>query len=246
MLEALRETLRSLASNDTALWFSGGKDSRLLLEVMIAEDIPFSVLRFDDGWTYEQKKIVDEFTVRYGLRVYSYPPRVADLIGDGGENLSIVADYPVSPDGHHHTIVRDLADGTRCGADLVFNQTGHVSPPIYFKTHIVGAKASDRHYTLGDEPVVRSMDWLNGDRYFIAPLFNWTDDEVLRALLDLGISHHAADRPELDTGNTVACSLCLRSKDRVFCPKSQSYIDPVAWSPNDKLEQFRLQYANRG
>jgi len=160
------------------LYFSGGKDSRLLLETMLAESIPFWVLRFDDGWTRTQRKVVDDIAIKHSLRVYSYPPLTSDLVGDGNGNLSLVSDYAVGGFGEFLPVIRDFVDGDRCAVDLTFDTSGKPVAPIRFATHVLGSKKSDRHYTFGDDAPISGPAFKIGKQKFVAPLYDWTDSDA--------------------------------------------------------------------
>lgn len=223
-----------------ALWLSGGKDSRLLLEIMIAERIRFTVLRFDDAWSREQRAVVDELTATHNLRVYSYPPSWSLMVGDGEQNLTLISGYAVSNGGETSAVFRDIVDGQRCSFDVNLDFWKPQNPPVQFAGHVVGTKRGETHWALGGYEFLRQKYWQVGEVEFFAPLFSWSDADVILALRKYGVKWQQPE-DRLDTGNIAACTNCLHGA-AAYCPKENRPIDPVEWSPQDNL--LKWQTAN--
>lgn len=218
-----------LSEGNTCLWFSGGTDSRLLLEVMTETRKAFGILRFDDGWTPEQKRQVNAVALSHDQQFFSYPPGSILLIGDGSE-LSLAASYAVTNDGKSAVLVRDLCDGDKCAFDLMVEVMPRPAQ-IEFDTHIWGSRFDDTHYAVKE--VLQSAKWSIGDKQFIAPLADWTREEVTEALKTYNVDLSG----DIDTGNIYCCHNCLKGQGQVFCPKSGKQIDSVTW---DRAANLRL------
>lgn len=235
----LKRYLRRLRG-DVALWLSGGKDSRLLLEIMLAERLRFWILRFDETWSREQRAVVDELIKRHDLRVYSYAPRWGTMVGGEDGEMALISGYAVASDGTTASLFRDMVDGERCAFDVPLTVSEREAPPIRFETHITGVKKRETHWAVGKRPFVTARRFEVGDVEFVAPLFNWSDKNVLDALKRLGIDYQEPSDSE-NTGNVVCCNLCIRPtpKGIVFCPKTQEMIPTVNWNPVENLAAFR-------
>ncbi len=241
----MEEKLRSLKENLTrrldspktvCLWFSGGSDSRLLLEVMCSTRKPFGIICQDDGLSREQKLLIDAVILEKNLQVFSYPPMSYLMIGDG-ENLSLAAAYPLNRRGTCLPVVRDIVKGEKCAFDLEMDVSLKTSAPVEFDCHILGTRSSDRHYSYGSSAITEKDLWFTGGKRFYAPLFDWSKKEVIAALKTFGVDY-AEPTDELDSGNLAACSNCLREANP-FCPKTNSHIEPVEWNRAENLKTFR-------
>lgn len=232
--------MRDLAARhkSIALWLSGGADSTLLLNAMLAEAPRFAILRFDDEWTREQKQVTDALIKKHRLGVFAYPARTHLLIGED-ENLSLVSYYAVSPE-RLFPVIRDLVHSDRCGIDLKLELAKDAHSPIEFEAHVLGARGDDRHFAFGERAILESDKWQIDSKTFYFPLFDWTRKEVLAGLKFFGVDY-AEPADELNTGNLTACSLCLRpsASGEVNCPKKGETIPTVGWKPKENLQIFR-------
>lgn len=247
-LEQFLCELDAATDGNFALWLSGGKDSLLLMHTLLGQGIRFGALRFDAGWTREQKAVVNDLIARYPLQVYSYPPVSATLFGSGRSTdpISVVTSYLVGKRGERFGVLQDIVPGpedspVRCSLELELAPNGassRMTAPAVFKTHLLGSKSRDSHYALAGLPPVPGKSWKIGRVRFAAPLFDWTDDEVLEALDDLG---HAYEAPKetIDTGNIPACSNCLKTRGDIYCPKLGATIPGVDWDPAKNLAEWR-------
>lgn len=235
-LAEVRRKLRKLSSTETALWFSGGKDSRLLLEIVLAEDLPFAVVCFDDQMTLAQKKAV---YARAATRpFYSWHPREAYLVGNGEGDVTLISHYEVGSNGPRLPIVRDLIDGgTKCSVRDVRAPLAKEACPFFIHTVVTGVKRTDRHYVFGDNRLM-GADIRIGKVRFAAPLYNWSDADVIEALRDV-FSIEWSETKEQNTGNIAACRKCLTETGPVRCPQTNETVAPVQWSPAKNLDLWR-------
>lgn len=215
------------------LWFSGGSDSRLLLELMLITGKPFGILLFQDGWTREQKRKTDEIIIKHNLMTFSYPAIENLLVTEDGE-ISLVSAYAIDSCGNSFAVIRDLVDEPkRCLFDVKLDLPQMLAAPTAFNTHIIGTRSEDRHWIFGEKELGRGEDWLIGETAFTAPLWSWTKGDVRQCLGDLGI-----DDDGVDTGNVACCSNCL-TQESPFCPKVDRTIEPHGWNPMDNLRMVR-------
>lgn len=245
-LQALEGKLKELCEEDAALWFSGGKDSLLLLVVMSRLGLPFTLFRFDDGWSVRQKDRVYKMAGAYKTPIYSYPPTHTMLAGKG-DDIFFASFYPVGRDGETAALIRNIVDGERCAFDVKVSWSTMPFPPVFLPVHITGRKFVDGDPLKDGISAIRSETEAIGDAVFHYPLAKWTDDDVLQALKNEGVVY-AAPSEQGDTGNIAMCSICLKSgTGKVQCPKTRGMIDRVEWSPEDNLAIVRekIGYARK-
>lgn len=238
MLEQLKNKLSDLEGSDLCLLLSGGKDSRLLLEAMISLKMSFSVLRFDDGWTREQRSVVDELIKRYGLRVYSYPPTYSIMVGRGDGELAVISGYAF--DRETLPFIRDIVDGERCGLDVAFSPIAPRPAPLVFDTYIVGTKKGETHFAVAPHEFLQADEWVTGGSRFITPLYDFSDADVIAALAELGVDWQEPS-DEKNSGNVVACTSCFHGVADVYCPKTGGTAKPLDWDPQGNLLAWRQQ-----
>ena len=215
------------------LYWSSGLESTLLLAVMSERGEQFDIVQFRDGWTKRQKAYADRLIIEKNLKVFSYPPADRYFIGDG-EQITLIDEYPAG--GSVVPLVRDIVDGEQCLASL--SQHRIFESPFKWEQHIVGSRKGDTHWT---GQLVKSEKWMVGDAEFIAPLFDWSRQEVKDALIARGLNAEEADEQE-DSGNISGCSACLTDKGEVFCPAAGTRIPTIKWSPQTNLKLFRERF----
>lgn len=261
MNSSIGEKLRSLENDlkaildsyneSVALWLSGGKDSLLLLNVLLKLGRKFNVLSFtDSAWNEAQKKQLDEIILRHNLQVYSYPAHKFLLIGSGAGELAFASYYAIDREGHCATVLRDVVSGDTggdggdvCAFDLQIETSALAFAPLEFGAHIWGSRFRDRHWSHGLESVLRRDHWKLGHTDFYAPLSGWSDRQIYGALKSFGaFEAHQREAPDnADTGNVTACAECLKAApgEKVFCPKQQKQISALDWDKAGNTKIFR-------
>lgn len=220
------------------LWFSGGKDSSLLLYIMLEMGKTFSILRFDEGQTREQKQAVDAVILKHNLRVYAYDPQWATMVSNDDGELALISGYAVGKQGETMSLVRDIVDGDRCSFDIPMPVAKGSYTPIYFADHILGTKSGESHWTMAGKPMLTAPQWETGAAIFHAPLYKFTDAEVVRELVRFGIEWKTPDEAS-DLGHIPACSNCLHGIGDVMCPKTGNAMGAVNWSGADNLRNWQ-------
>lgn len=239
MLETLVGHLTRLfaGGNTPALWYSGGKDSRLLLELVRTNGWEPLILSMNETFNTNQQRRIDRAAA--GLKVFAYPPRASAMVGDG-DRISLISAYAVGRSGETVPIVRDIIDGDekRCALTITVPTARTPFPLVAANTHIIGTKRADRHWTFGDVPPGPREFEIGGAR-FVAPLWDWTDGEVLDALAALGIDWAETDDDAANTGNIPCCRKCLIETGTVHCPQTGQGVEPVEWDPKANLALWR-------
>lgn len=219
-----------------ALYFSGGSDSLLLLHILLEIEGHFSMVCFDHTFSRDQKKYLDGLIHKHDLRVFSYRPSNAYLIGNG-KTVSAVEEYDLLGVGRMPFVKDVVHDPTRCAVeDVKFGPWHEGHAPVGFKLNIFGTRKTDRHYATGK--AWKQHEWAVGPFHYLAPLWDWTRKEVKAALKDYG-----AEWPALDTGSLPMCLNCLCGKGQVFCPRQQSTIDAIDWDPQAMLAEFQRKHS---
>lgn len=230
-LSSLKRSVKRLfaESGSLCLWLSGGSDSILLLEVMLEQRKPFGILRFDDGWTRDQRKVVDKVIMEKHLQVFSYPANAHILVGEGDE-YGLVSRYAIDGFGNTAMLVKDLVDDPkRCCFDIKLDVPKQRAAPLEWEVHIRGTRSDDRHWLNQDRTLIPPKSKRNiGQKQFRFPLARWTREEVWAALKTYGIDWQKPS-DEMDTGNIATCFSCIKTTERVFCPKKGAEIDGVKW-----------------
>lgn len=220
--------------NPVLLW-SAGLDSTLILAMMIEAQIPFDIVQLGrDMWTKEQKRRADDLIRKWNLKVFSYPPQQISFIGDS-EQISLVREYVFM--GAKLPLVSDVIDGSRCIAELDSHKA--YAPPMKWQTVIIGSRKDDKHYAFENQ-VIPAERWKAGETEFYAPLYDWTRDEVKAELKRRGLPSDEVIDIE-DTGNVALCHSCLHGVE-TYCPKENSIIPPIQWSPAQNLAAFQSVY----
>lgn len=187
----------------------------------------FSILCLDHTFSPEQKKLIDAVVLEHHLRVFSYVPTNAYMIGDG-EQMAFIEEYAFP--GKLIPFIRDCVGGTRCSFDVPVEM--RTTLPIGFTLYLFGTRKSDEHWSFGERLWPSKTN-----ASFYAPIWDWTYRDVQRGLKKLGVK-----KPTIDTGNFEACVECLSKTGKVFCPKEQKEIDSVNWQPTAMLSEFREKY----
>jgi hypothetical protein len=228
------------ARGAAALYLSGGSDSLLLLHVLMDIGAEFSIISMDHTFNREQRRHLDSLVIEHGLRVFSYAPSNAYLIGDGKEQVSLVEEY-VGPTGALMPFIRDVRhEPSVCAVRDVQLGPWHEGPaPLGFRLNIFGTRRWDRHYATGrawDTPE-RDVDGL----IYFAPLWDWTRGDVKAALRG-----YSVDTPRIDTGSLPMCTNCLTSADEfAFCPEKRELIPTLQWDPLEMQRSFQVKHGFR-
>jgi len=216
------------------LWYSGGSDSRLLLEVMLETEQSFGILTFEEGWSREQRKQFDAVVMEKSLQVFSYPAVSNTLVGENGE-IGLVSQYAIDGYGNTAMLIRDLVDDpSRCAFDIKLEPAKQKIAPADWDVHLMGLRLDDKHWL--KSPLITEKESQVGSKKFLFPLAEWSQKEVRDALK----THYGVDLSgEIDLGDIGCCSNCLKSGETAFCPKQGKDIETVNWDNAGNTAQVR-------
>lgn len=235
MLGSLKDSLAQAIDGKTAcLFFSGGSDSLLLLNVLLEMDAGFSLLTMDASFSPAQKRVIDQVAIERNVKVLTYQPARFYFVGDG-KKLAFVEEYEML-DGTPIPFIRDCVPGGGCSFDLMIETRAKV--PAGFEVNIFGTRKTDRHWAFGKIWPEARVQLGYGEIF--APLWEWTRADVSEGLKSYGLR-----KPKLDTGNYEYCTECLAKQGRVFCPKQQKEIDAVDWDARAMLGGFQERFKGR-
>lgn len=218
----------------TVLFWSGGKDSTLLLAMLREIGKPFDIVQIRDFWTREQKKKIDNLIKDWKLKVFSFPPMNMYFIGQGNE-ISFVSEFGLG-DGRL-PILADVIEGNRCIADLAAQTMPMM--PLEWDLYILGSRKDDTHYTFSSP--IPSERWQIGGKEFYAPLYSWTREQVIEKSKEYGLDVAEVSEQE-NTGNLSLCTNCLNGSGEVYCPAEKSFIPAIVWDRGENLRQFQIAY----
>lgn len=213
------------------IFFSGGIDSLVLLHQ--AKHLP--VITFAQDWTKEQLEKLENLIAEWNLTLYMYPPNKRYFVPNG-ENLSLIDEYGF--ENQIIPVIRDLEDGQRCSLEL--DEQRYESFGLGWNTVLTGILKDDVHPVAG-KMVEKAVTEINGIT-FIAPLFDWSKEDVLRYAKEHDLLKFVVE----GTGDLKACSRCLTGKDKVFCPKENREIPVVKWPKEKMLKSFQQKFGFKG
>lgn len=210
-IQKLEQDLKKLLTDykNPIISWSGGKDSTLLL--LLSRQLGYNVpaLMFSSLWSRKQFRFITKIIDETGTMAFTYRPNSLRYV-DG----TIVATYPLGDSeipvlfDLHHT-------SARCGLEVGQKALKGNQPMFLWDCVITGSKFSDSHY------LVPKLNFTELSLIH-TPLWDWTDDEVLGAMIHYGFEVPSY-MDEDDPGNFVGCMNCQKS-GMVFCPKENREI----------------------
>ena len=219
------------ATSQPGIFFSGGIDSLLLLDIIREFDNTIPVLTFAQDFTKEQWVRFENLILKWELSLYTFPPYHRFFVPNGTD-ISLIDEYNYG--GISFPIIRDLEHGDKCGLEL--SQQRLMTPDTFWQTTFIGALKDDIH------PLAKGNAYLGGEHSqienltFIAPLWEWSKAEVIEEAAKRGLIAIEG------TGELSACTKCLQSTEPVYCVKRDTIIEAVKWEPENQLSAFRSKY----
>jgi hypothetical protein len=232
-----RWRLQNLPYNKPVFMCSFGKDSMVLLDLMVSANLNFPVLFHRDPWWPEKYAFADRIIAKYGLEVYDYAP-LAVTMWEGKEIMAFTTHYQVGKQANSvlqvpkNILPPEVGKKYLCGLKEVLQRpTGTFNYP--WDVAIVGHKNSDKDQIAGAIPLtcdVKLGAGVTPDLVF--PLRDWTDEDIWdytesRKIPVQEDRYDAANRCERDDkrSNSDYAHVCIACIDRrstarsVMCPK---------------------------
>ncbi len=218
----------------TAVWWSGGLDSTLLLAMLIEEHATFDVIQMRDHWTKGQKKRVDALIKQWDLKLFSYAPMFTNVIGQD-DDLALVHEYAVN--GGAVPMLMDVVEGEQCLLNALKGLRRDV-PPLDWDLMLIGSRKDDTHWAFGN--VIPSEKWTVGSMQIWAPFYDKDREWVKQELRVRGLDDSEVSEQE-NTGNVSFCTNCLHDTE-AFCPLENKFIPAIQWDRSKNLAAFQTAY----
>lgn len=160
-----------LNAKSPAILFSGGKDSTLLLDMarQIRPDI--TVIHFYDQLHPPVERIIKA----WGLQILSWRPAAQYLI-PWNSDLALVSEYSFGD--ARLPVIRDIVRSQNCSLEKLLGRTELFDYP--FDVTFWGYRESDERHPVMGQPFPREFQL--GPTRMIAPLYSWSDEDVLGAI----------------------------------------------------------------
>lgn len=221
-----------------AMMVSFGKDSMVMLHMMLALDIRLPIIFHRDPWFAHKYEFAERIIREWGLTVFDWRPlRVQMQLGKAV--LAFCNEYQVGPQGQLLGLPKNIQPfdqapkGTKwlCGRyDILGQPCGTFNYP--WDAVFIGHKSSDSDQIMGAVPLKCDVAQNHNAPDFVFPLRTWTDEDIWDYVEQKDVPLQA-DRYDIDlrqekpdkTNNSdywPACTRCIdrRSPDKfVACPK---------------------------
>lgn len=169
-----------LRSESPAILWSGGKDSVLLLDLARKVRPDIAIIHFHDRLHSQVERVIN----KWKLEVLSWMPASRYLI-PWNSDLALVSEYSFGDS--RLPVIRDvvLSDGECAVEKLSEIRTGHFDYP--WTDTFWGYRESDERHPVMGKAFPREFDL--GPTRMIAPLYSWSDEDVLGAIEYRGIPY---------------------------------------------------------
>jgi hypothetical protein len=228
MINELRHRVQTALSGaqSPAVLFSGGKDSLLLLRLALDARSDLRAIWFRTG---EPDRFTKQVLQDWAVPTLSWNPADVYLLADDN-NTALIQEYDFG--GGRLPVITDLSPGRQCSRMLP-----QLVPALYpgFDVLLWGAKDCDTHWIKGSANFPPDGTMLGAARLY-APLRHLTDEQVLAAIEELGLSY----TPQLDT--LPMCTACMSEVGEVYCPELARMIPSVAVDLAPALTAFRNRF----
>jgi diphthamide synthase (EF-2-diphthine--ammonia ligase) len=211
VLNRLQQDLEVLCKEKSFLWWSGGKDSTLLLLLMLEMKLTFHIAVSRQHLTKEQSAFMDAIILKHELIVHQLPPTNTVMFGNGKDKAIAFQFHSAS---FYFFLIKDLLHGKECIFDKQIKIAKTITPKVD-DTFIFGTKAVDNHWS--------DLKTLQTQHKIATPLWKWSDEDVINELERFEVEIPTGNGT--DTGNLFACTNCLNAEQKTcFCPKEQKRI----------------------
>jgi hypothetical protein len=242
-IDFLTATLKNYAH--PVLYCSFGKDSCVLLHLLLSHNIRIPVIYHRDPFFPRKNAFADSVINLYNLEVWDYPPARVSLC-HGKDMIALVNEYQSGPHSSVSVLKNalefkdgDNPDEFGCGLSFLMRPCGIFNYP--WNAALVAHKDCDEDQIFGVVPLKSRVVFRDEGPDYVFPLKDWTHDDVWDYTEQYKVPFQA-DRYNIalrkewpdKTFNSDWYPFCLRCVDKrilgqtVFCPKLKKELVNVA------------------
>lgn len=262
VVEAQRVIKATLSQfkNPCLLW-SSGKDSMVLLHLLLKLGIKPDIVCWREPWMPEKQEFTNRMIERFNLNVFDYAPSQIALC-EGNGRIDVINYYQTGP--HSNPQLLALARGMEepevdkpwlCGLDtFVTRPTGSFDFPWDVCFH--GHKSSDEDPTSGQIPLNLDLVLRPGAASASYPLRLWDDEDVFEYIEAYSVPFDETRYVKLGNKWVIrkdkrknpdyyhTCFECMKrgNPDQVHCPKLGLTISNI--STKVKWVELSAPYCN--
>lgn len=227
----IREQL-SLALKPAVLW-SGGKDSQVLLHLVMGESPDVEVVYFRGYQHATKHEFVDSEVARLGIKLVEPRPFFRDIIGDEGGKVQVIEVFnPLMPlhfpVESHETYAATAASA--CALEKQFELTADEA--WEYDLLFCGQRGDDTCHFWGDAHAATESIEQNGVTIAF-PMFDWTEGDVWDYSSEFKVRQNEARYAgDLSANNDYydICTNCLKANAGpvAWCPKAEKVIPNIS------------------
>jgi hypothetical protein len=244
-LERTVELIRAGLSvpNRSALAWSGGKDSMVLLHILHSLGVKMPVIFFKEPWQPEKYSFQNSVIELYGLEVYTWHPS-SSAFQQNGDEFEVQNVYQLNtstmtcPTG----ITAPVAGKPFACAIDILNRPKQAALFANWDMVWIGHKSCDSDPILGGDAGTRinarfGQGWVN----FMFPLRDWSHDEIWEYIEHNGVpwdknryekvdgKYREKEDKAMNVDYVHACTACIdkrpEAKKFVYCPKFKGMVE---------------------
>jgi len=239
---------------------SFGKDSMVLLHLLLAHNIRPPIVYYSDPWFPRKNEFANRVTSMWNLEVHNYPPAKVSLM-HSPQMVALVSEYQTGPEATVAVLKNSLEfkngdnpDNFLCGLNFLMRPCAMFVYP--WNLALVAHKDCDEDQIFGLIPLKSKLVYLDQGPDYIFPLKEWTHDDVWDYTERFDVPFQA-DRYDIvnrrewpdKTPNSDWYETCIRCIDKrlagqkVFCPKMKCELENVSSAaPEYGMTADKLQF----
>lgn len=227
------------------LYCSFGKDSMVLLHLLLSHKIRIPILFHTDPWFPRKFDFANKLISAWNLEVHDYPPAKTSL-KHSEQMVALVSEYQTGPHSSMAALKNSLEfkdgddpDKFLCGLNFLMRPCCLFIYP--WDVAIIGHKDCDEDQIFGLVPLHSRTVYRDEGPDFIFPLKEWTHDDIWDYTEQFNVPYQM-DRYDIKTRrelpdktpNSDWYEVCIRCVDKrlhgqkVFCPKLEREIENVS------------------